>query len=201
VCFASHMTQGSTRKRQSQSRFYQTSSNSDSLSRLGKKREWVCIFDSSCVCSLSFAPEFEMRVLLVRFFQQMEDLSRWERVILHCWFPASTRFHKEYVQTISVCYSSPPEFFHKNMTHEQLLLTWSTFRAASMGTKLKYFWTTHETVKSARFFSQNHVSRTITFCVIRIVKKFRGTTHFHKFFKNFQLCTHARITKCGSREK
>ena len=57
-----------------------------------------------CLLSLSFAPKFEMRVLLVRFFQQMEDLSRWDRVILHCWFPASTRFHKEYVQTISVCY-------------------------------------------------------------------------------------------------
>jgi len=41
-----------------------------------------------------------MRELLVRCFQKMEDLSKWERFILHCWFSANTRFHKEYVQTI-----------------------------------------------------------------------------------------------------
>jgi len=33
------------------------------------------------------------------------------------------------------------------------------------------------------------------------VNKFWRITQFHKFFKNFQLCTYARITKCGSREK
>ena len=41
---------------------------------------------------------------------------------------------------------SPPEFFHKNMSHEQLLLMWSMFRDSSMDTKLKYFWKTHESV-------------------------------------------------------
>jgi len=41
---------------------------------------------------------------------------------------------------------SPPEVFHKNMSHEQLLFMWSTFRDSSMGTKLKYFWQTHESV-------------------------------------------------------
>ena len=34
---------------------------------------------------------------------------------------------------------SLPEFFHKNMSHEQLLFTWSKFRDSSMGTNLKYF--------------------------------------------------------------
>ena len=34
---------------------------------------------------------------------------------------------------------SPPEFLHKNTSHEQLLFTWSTFRDSSMGTKLKNF--------------------------------------------------------------
>ena len=63
---------------------------------------------------------------------------------------------------------SPPEFFHKNMSHEQLLFTWSTFRDSNMGTKLKYFWKTHESVWSAWNFSQKHVSWTITFHVIRI---------------------------------
>jgi len=33
---------------------------------------------------------------------------------------------------MKVC--SPPEFLHKDMSHEQLLFTWSTF--CSMGTKL-----------------------------------------------------------------
>jgi len=33
---------------------------------------------------------------------------------------------------------SLPEFFQKNMSHEQLLFIWSTFRDSSMGTKLKY---------------------------------------------------------------
>ena len=46
----------------------------------------------------------------------------------------------------------PFESFHKNMSHEQFPLTWSTFRYSSMGTKLKYFWKTHETVKSAWIF-------------------------------------------------
>jgi len=41
---------------------------------------------------------------------------------------------------------SPPEFFHRNMSLEQLLSTWSTLRDSSMGTKFKYFWKTHETV-------------------------------------------------------
>jgi len=34
-----------------------------------------------------------------------------------------------------------------------------------MGAKLKYFWRTHETGKSAWIFSQKHVLRTITFHV------------------------------------
>ena len=67
---------------------------------------------------------------------------------------------------MKVC--SPPEFFHKNMSHEQLLFTWSTFHDSGMGIKLKYFWKTHKTVKSARIFSQKHVSRTITFHVIHV---------------------------------
>jgi len=30
---------------------------------------------------------------------------------------------------------SPPEFFHKNMSHEKSLFMWSTLRDSSMGTK------------------------------------------------------------------
>jgi len=45
---------------------------------------------------------------------------------------------------------------------------WSTFLDSSMGTKLKYFWRTHETVKYTIIFSQKHVSRKITFHVIHI---------------------------------
>ena len=51
---------------------------------------------------------------------------------------------------MKVC--SPPEFFHKNMSQEQLSFMWSTFRYSRMGTKLKYVWKTHETVQSARNF-------------------------------------------------
>jgi len=65
--------------------------------------------------------------------------------------------------------------FSQNMSHEQLLFTWSTLRDSSMGTKLKYFWKTHETVKSARIFSQKHVSRTITFHVIQLRDSSMGT--------------------------
>jgi len=50
---------------------------------------------------------------------------------------------------------SPLEFFNKNISHEQSLFTWSTFRDSSMGTKLKYFWKTHESVKSAWIFHRN----------------------------------------------
>jgi len=62
----------------------------------------------------------------------------------------------------------PLEFFHKNMSHEQLPFMWSTFRHSSMGTKLKCFWETNETVLSAWFFSQKHFSRTISFHLIHI---------------------------------
>ena len=63
---------------------------------------------------------------------------------------------------------SPPEFFHKNMSHEQLLFMWFRLCDSSMGTKLKYFWKVHESVKSAWIYSQNHASWTITFHVIHI---------------------------------
>jgi len=67
---------------------------------------------------------------------------------------------------MKVC--SPLDFFHKSMSHEQLRLTWSIFRDSSMGTKLKDFSKTHESVKSAKIISQQHVSRTNTFHVIHI---------------------------------
>jgi len=51
---------------------------------------------------------------------------------------------------------------------DQLIVMWSTFRDSSMSTKLKYFGKTHEAVKSAWFFSQKHVSRTITFHMIHL---------------------------------
>ena len=63
---------------------------------------------------------------------------------------------------------SPPDVFHKNMSHEKFPFLWSTIRDSSMGTKLKYFWRTHVTGKYAIIFSQKHVSRTITFHVIYI---------------------------------
>jgi len=40
---------------------------------------------------------------------------------------------------MKVCRS--PEFFRQDMSHEQLLFTWSKH-----GYKVKYFWKTHETV-------------------------------------------------------
>jgi len=63
---------------------------------------------------------------------------------------------------------SPPEFFHKSKSHEQLAVMWSTFRDSSMGTMLKYFWKIHESLQSAWIFSEKHVSRTINFHVIHI---------------------------------
>ena len=137
---------------------------------------------------------------------------------------------------------------------KQLLFMWSTFRDSSIGTKLKYFWRTHESVQSAWIFSQKHVSQTITFRVIHILWFYNrykveiflknswncevhqnlftkscltnnylesrnvdhvkgncswdmhlwinsgGRHSFMSFSKIFQFCTHARITKCRSRE-
>ena len=51
---------------------------------------------------------------------------------------------------------SPSEFFHKNMPHEQLPFMWSTFGDSRMGTMLKYFWKTHESVQSAWILSEKH---------------------------------------------
>ena len=45
---------------------------------------------------------------------------------------------------MKVC--SPPEFFHKNLSHVQLLFTWSTFRDSSICTKQKHFWETDESL-------------------------------------------------------
>ena len=59
--------------------FIQTSSELDSLSYLGKKREWICIFDSASGVSLSFAIEADMREWLVVGLQQRADFSKWER--------------------------------------------------------------------------------------------------------------------------
>ena len=105
-----------------------------------------------------------------------------------------------YEELTKLC--SPPDFFHKSMSHEQLLLTWSTFRDSSMGTKLKYFWKTHESVKSAWIFSQKHVSRTIIFHVIHI-SWFQHGYKVEIFLKNSWKCV-VRLnffTKCGSHEK
>ena len=49
-------------------------------------------------------------------------------------------------------------FFTKNMSHEQLPFMWSTLRDSSMGTKLKCFWKTHETIMFAWIFSQKHLT-------------------------------------------
>jgi len=68
--------------------------------------------------------------------------SRDPHFVILAWVQSWNVFEK----LMKVC--SPPQFFHKNMSHEQLLFTWSTFRDSSMGTKLKYFWKAHETLKS-----------------------------------------------------
>ena len=104
---------------------------------------------------------------------------------------------------------SPPEFFHKNMSQEQLLFTWSTFCDSTMGTKLKYFWKTHEIVKSAWIYSQKHVSRTITLHHVKsncswdmfLWKNSGGLHTLMSFSIIFQLCTHARYAKNGSGER
>jgi len=86
---------------------------------------------------------------------------------------------------MKVC--SPPEFFHKIISHEQSLFTWSTFRDSSISAKLKYFWKAHETVTSAWIFSQKHVSRTITFHVMHISWFYQGKK-VETFLKNSWNC-------------
>jgi len=75
------------------------------------------------------------------------------------------------------------EFFHKYMSHEQFLFTWSSFRGSSMRTKLKHSWKTRQTVKSARIPSRKHVWRTITFHVIHITWFWHGY-NVESFLKN-----------------
>jgi len=50
---------------------------------------------------------------------------------------------------------SLPNSFHENMSHKQFHITGSIFCDSSMGTKLKYFWITYETEKSAWIFDKN----------------------------------------------
>jgi len=81
---------------------------------------------------------------------------------------------------------SVPEFFHKNMSHEQLLFTWSTLRYSNMGTKLKYFWKIHETVKSILLaIATGNTFGIICFNVATMVTKMY---FFHDCY-SFCLCT------------
>jgi len=106
---------------------------------------------------------------------------------------------------------SPPEFFHKNMSEEQLSFMWSTlwfpnnyfsmsstFRDSSMGAKLNYFWKTHKTAMSPRIFSQNISHEQLLFMSstfhdssvgtkLKYFSKTHYTVHLHKvetFMKN-----------------
>ena len=54
---------------------------------------------------------------------------------------------------------SPPEFFHKNMSHEQLLFTWSTFRDSSMVTKLKCFLKLMKVCRPPEFFHKKCLAK------------------------------------------
>ena len=74
--------------------FIQTSSELGSLSYLGRKREWVCIFDSASEVSLACFWVWYERITCVPNLQQRADFSKWESVILHCWFSAKRRFLK-----------------------------------------------------------------------------------------------------------
>jgi len=64
---------------------------------------------------------------------------------------------------------SPPDYFHQKTCLTNNYFHVIQLRDSSMSTKLKYFWKTHEIVKSARILSQKHVSRTISFHVIHIM--------------------------------
>ena len=91
---------------------------------------------------------------------------------------------------MKVC--SPPQFFHKNRSHEQLIFTWSTFHDSSIITKLKYFWKSHETAKFARIHSQNVSHEQLRFTW----SAFRDSSMSAKlkyFWKAHETVTSARI--------
>jgi len=49
--------------------------------------------------------------------------------------------------------------------------------------------------------SRNWITRKVIVRETFFVKKLGWTSQFHEFFKIFQLCTYARITKCGLHER
>ena len=51
--------------------------------------------------------------------------------------------------------ANPSEFFHKNMSHEQLLFMWSTLGDSSMGTKLNIFEKLMKVYSPSEFFHKN----------------------------------------------
>jgi len=94
----------------------------------------------------------------------MEDLSRWERVILHCWFPASTRFHIEHVQTISVCYictsmrsASTEDCISGNETLTQNACVRDWFRSKSLWPVMTLVQITHYTSPSYTDHPQGNI--------------------------------------------
>ena len=109
----------------------------------------------------------------------INDFSRDPYFMILAWVQSGNIFEK----LMKVC--SSPEFFYKNMSHEQLVFTWFTFRDSSMGTKLKHFWKTYETMKSARIFHKNmsHEQLPFTRSIFRDSSMGKSWNIFEKLMK------------------
>ena len=91
---------------------------------------------------------------------------------------------------------SPPEFFYKNMSHEQLLFTSSTFHDSSMGTKLKWFWKIVKLWSPPEFFTKTCLTNNYLSCDPHyvILAWVQSWNIFEKFMKLWsQSCCRLRL--------
>jgi len=115
---------------------------------------WSTFRDSSMGAKLKYFWKPRQTMKYVKIFSQKHAsrtiyISRDPYCVILAWVQSWNNFEK------LMKLGSPPNSFHKNMSHKQLHFTWSTFCDSIMGTKLKYFWITDETEKSAWIFDKN----------------------------------------------
>jgi len=91
---------------------------------------------------------------------------------------------------------NPLEFFHKNMSHKQLLFTWSTFRDCSMGTQSWNIYEKHMKLwSSPEFFHKNtsHQQLPFMWCTLRdssMCTKLKSFWKTHETVKSILLAIH-----------
>jgi len=140
--------------------------------------------DSSMGTKLKYFWKSHETVLSTWNFSQKTSLtnnyiSRDPHFVILAWVQSWNIFEK----LMKLC--SPLEFFHKNMSQEQLLFTWSTFRDSSMGTSWNVFEKVMKLWSPLEFFHKKMFREQLPFMYSTFRDSSMGTKlkYFEKFMK------------------